>query len=288
MTTTLFHGDNKALLDWTQIDYDPGPFIWECFPETGINCVIADPPYGVAFKSTFNKNPDSKAKYNRLIEDDDNVDKAIASFDIMLHNLLVHLAPECEIYIFSQWTVAPEWQMYLRTLGPLGIELRQLIIWGKGYPGIGDVKYNWGGGHEFIYYLKKGSRPVSYRRSGLLHIAVDPCRECSGLGHIDGFAICAGCNGHGTAKIPLPGIIEVDKVRPGTNIHPTEKPIALLKILIEYSTDPGQFVFDPYAGSGSTLKAAKELNRHSAGIEIDAQYFKDASERLNEGSMFDL
>lgn len=295
MTHKLFHGDSRKLLDIEQIDTEPGPFVWQDFPEGGIDCVVTDPPYGVAFKSTFNKNPETKAKYNRLIEDDHNVDSAIESFDLTLHAMLPHLAPTCEMYIFSQWTVAPEWQMYLRSLGPLGIELRQLIIWEKGYPGIGDVKYNWGGGHEFIYYLKKGSRPIPYRRSGILHVPTDPCGVCGGAGYVSkGYPgtttvvdlVCGGCDGNGVERPPLPSVIEIDKVRPGTNIHPTEKPVSLLKILIEYSTVPGQFVFDPYAGSGSTLLAAKELGRHCAGIEKDAHYFKDAIDRLSELSLF--
>lgn len=259
MTVKLFHGDSRLLLDAEMALVASGPFIWHEFPRK-IDCFISDPPYGVAFKSTFNKNPDTKAKYNQEIEDDHDVESAIASFDVTLHHVLPYMADECEIYIFSMWTVAPAWQLYMESLGPLGIELRQLIIWEKGYPGIGDVKYNWGCGHEFIYYLKKGKRPVPYRRSGILHVDQES----------------------------LPSVIALDKVRPGTNIHPTEKPVELLKILIEYSTSPGDFVFDPYAGSGSTLKAAKDLGRHAMGIEKKESYFRDATERLREGGLFDV
>lgn len=260
MTAHLFHGKSWELLNIEQIDTEPGPFPWQLWPTTGINCLLTDPPYGVKFQSTYNKNPETKAKYNRLIEDDDDPYVAIERFDQTLHAVLPHLAAECEIYIFSQWQVAPRWQDYLETLAPLGIELRQLIIWEKGYPGIGDVKYNWGCGHEFIYYLKKGSRPIPYRRSGILHVPDE--------------------------RPQLPAVIEVDKVRPGTNIHPTEKPVELLKILIEYSTNPGDWILDPYAGSGSTLKAARELGRNVVGIEKDEHYFKDASKRLEEASFF--
>lgn len=58
-------------------------------------------------------------------------------------------------------------------------------------------------------------------------------------------------------------------------IHPTQKPVALLKTLIETFTDPGDVVIDPVAGSGSTLRACLELGRNSYGFEVGkAQYQK--------------
>ncbi|MBU5424981.1 site-specific DNA-methyltransferase [Tissierella pigra] len=63
-------------------------------------------------------------------------------------------------------------------------------------------------------------------------------------------------------------------------IHPTQKPIPLLKRLIEIFTDEGDVVIDPCAGSGTTLKAAAELNRHSYGFEIDRKFYKLAKEKM--------
>lgn len=63
-------------------------------------------------------------------------------------------------------------------------------------------------------------------------------------------------------------------------IHPTQKPIPLLKKLIEIFTDPGDVVIDPVAGSGTTLKAAAELNRHAFGFEVDKNFYKAAKEKM--------
>ena len=60
-------------------------------------------------------------------------------------------------------------------------------------------------------------------------------------------------------------------------IHPTQKPVKLLKKLIEIFTDEGDVVIDPCAGSGSTLVAAEELNRKNYGFEIDRKIYAEAN-----------
>lgn len=63
-------------------------------------------------------------------------------------------------------------------------------------------------------------------------------------------------------------------------IHPTQKPVGVLKKLIEVFTDPGDVVIDPCCGSGSTLRAAYELGRSAYGFEIDKNFYKAAAERM--------
>ena len=63
-------------------------------------------------------------------------------------------------------------------------------------------------------------------------------------------------------------------------VHPTQKPIAVIKRLIEIFTDPGDVVIDPVAGSGSTLRAAFELGRHSYGFEVDRKIYNLATEKM--------
>lgn len=62
--------------------------------------------------------------------------------------------------------------------------------------------------------------------------------------------------------------------------HPTEKPVELMKILIENSTNKSEIVLDPFMGSGSTGIAASLLNREFIGFEIDETYYKLANERI--------
>lgn len=63
-------------------------------------------------------------------------------------------------------------------------------------------------------------------------------------------------------------------------IHPTQKPINLLKQLIEIFTDENDVVIDPVAGSGSTLRACKELNRRCYGFEFSREYYNKAQELM--------
>lgn len=58
--------------------------------------------------------------------------------------------------------------------------------------------------------------------------------------------------------------------------HPTQKPVDLLSMLIEQYTQPGELVLDPFAGSGSTLKAAQLTGRRAIGIEMDEEYCRRA------------
>lgn len=67
-----------------------------------------------------------------------------------------------------------------------------------------------------------------------------------------------------------------------SGFHPTQKSIRLMQTLIELVTSPGDVVLDPFAGSGSTLVAAKQLNRKYMGIEIEQSYVNICNDRLKE------
>jgi len=75
-------------------------------------------------------------------------------------------------------------------------------------------------------------------------------------------------------------IVEFNVRADGRKLHPTQKPVALLEYLIKTYTQEGETVLDFTCGSGSTLVAAKNTNRHAIGIELDETYFKIAQERI--------
>lgn len=71
-----------------------------------------------------------------------------------------------------------------------------------------------------------------------------------------------------------------DSTKEYPKIHPTQKPVSVLKRLIEIFTDEGDVVIDPVAGSGSTLRAAAELGRNSYGFEVSKEICKKAQEQM--------
>jgi DNA modification methylase len=73
-------------------------------------------------------------------------------------------------------------------------------------------------------------------------------------------------------------LLSVRRVRDPS--HPHAKPVDLVKLLIQHSSTEGSIVLDPFAGTGTTAVAARELGRHFVGIELDANYCRTARARL--------
>ena len=71
-------------------------------------------------------------------------------------------------------------------------------------------------------------------------------------------------------------------------IHPTQKPVALMEYLIKTYTNEGDLVLDNCMGSGTTGVACKNLNRDFIGMEMDANYFEIATKRINDCSLTPL
>lgn len=120
--------------------------------------------------------------------------------------------------------------------------IRHVLIWNKTGVGplMGDLSCTWGPCHEEIYVIGEGW--TGKRRSNVYSV--------------DGLPAGA-------------------KERPN---HPTPKPLPLMRQLIERC--PEGVILDPFMGSGTTLRAAKDLNRRSIGIEIDEKYCEIAARRL--------
>jgi len=82
---------------------------------------------------------------------------------------------------------------------------------------------------------------------------------------------------------PVSDVWNFNTVAPHVGKHPCEKPQALLRHMIDVSSRPGDLILDPFAGSGSTLIAARDAGRRSVGVELDEAYCEVIAKRLSQG-----
>jgi len=117
------------------------------------------------------------------------------------------------------------------------------IIWDKGNKGSGDLENDWGNQTEIIIFCVKGKKLINTRRGN---------------------------------------IISVPRLHSSKMIHPTQKPEDLLNEILAVSYLPGDFIVDPFMGSGATVKACNKIGAKSLGIELDKEMFNIANNFINE------
>lgn len=94
---------------------------------------------------------------------------------------------------------------------------------------------------------------------------------------------------HDGKNAPRSNVFVADSYRhgqPGKLDHPTQKPPAVVSPLIQASSLVGQTVLDPFMGSGTTLRAAKDLGRKAIGIELEEKYCEIAANRMRQEVLF--
>ena len=77
-------------------------------------------------------------------------------------------------------------------------------------------------------------------------------------------------------------ILKIQTEKTDRGLHPTQKAVKLMEILISLVTKEGQVVLDPFCGCGTTLVAAKNLNRDYIGFEINEEYYNHILLRMKE------
>lgn len=130
---------------------------------------------------------------------------------------------------------------------PRPLATRQIIIWDKSEsgPGMGALDLPWGPSHEEMYVI--GSGFTGKREPSVYRVSPYNSQHA---------------------------------IRPD---HPTPKPVALLEAVLE-KCPPGS-IADPFAGSGSTLVAARNLGRKAIGVELDERYCEVIAKRLAQGAL---
>jgi len=149
-------------------------------------------------------------------------------------------------------------------------------------------------GHRQFGPLLKAFEDAGWRTRFLVWRKACPVPAPPGVGWDSAAELCIYAFREGRKWTPptgtkAPNVIEADSYRhgqPGKVDHPTQKPLTTASVPIAFSTDPGDLVLDPFAGSGTTLYAAKALGRRAIGVEIDERYCEMAARRLAQDTLF--
>jgi site-specific DNA-methyltransferase (adenine-specific) len=137
----------------------------------------------------------------------------------------------------------PTFAWVAQRMDSCGLTFFHSVIWDKVNPGLG---WRFRRQHEMVM--------VAHREGGKLRWADD--------------------------KKAVPNIWRGSKPRNGE--HPNVKPVGMVEFFVSLQSLPGDVVLDPFMGSGTTLRAAKNLNRRAIGIELDERYCEIAARRMRQ------
>ncbi len=206
--------------------------------------VLTDPPYGVDFKrGQFITDPRRRFKQATRVDirGDSRKDETQREFIKNVFSLTkLYCLPAATIYMFS---ASMKEGMYSAIgLFDAGVHVQSQLVWVKNYLVLGQADHHWR--HELCWYgWFEGD---SHRWFG------------------------------GRDKTT---VLEYNKLSSTTKTHPNEKPVDMLQSMLMNSSLPGDLVYEPFAGSGSTIIACQQTNRRCYAIDIDPMYVDVALQR---------
>jgi DNA modification methylase len=223
-----------------------------------IDLILTDPPYNVSNERTF------------VLKGRSNICQDFGEWDKYEHQAFIGL--------FTSW--AREWARILRPQGSgytfvadryishlidalesHGLYVKSTVVWHKTNPGTQIRKINFKSSCEYVVFFAKGESGYTFNWLG----------ENEMHNHTN-LPIC-----QGSERLS----------RGGHTLHPTQKPENLLSHFILISSNPGDIVFDGFAGVGSVGSACKKLGRRFIGMEQDATFFDAMQRRLAQRSFWD-
>lgn len=231
-------------------------------PESFVDLLIIDPPYNLS--KNFNG-----LRFSEMLHAD-----YAEWFRSWFEPLLRTLKPNASVYICAEWRTTP----IIQAVASEYLMIRNRITWerekGKG------AMNNWKNCAEDILYFTRSESFVFHVEAVKLRRKVlAPYRSEEGIPkdwsetQEGKFRETHPSNLWTDISVPFWSM-------PENTEHPTQKPEKLIAKLILASSNPGDLVFDPFLGSGTTVVTAKKLNRRFCGIEIDSKYASLSAARL--------
>ncbi|MBR2441314.1 MAG: site-specific DNA-methyltransferase [Lentisphaeria bacterium] len=232
-----------------------------CLPPCFVDLLIADPPYNL--DKDFNG-----ARFKKISDE---------SYEEYTENWIQAILPllkeNASIYVCCDWVSSPAIYRVLKKY----FHIQNRITWQR-EKGRGALR-NWKNGMEDIWFATKSGKytfnvgDVKLRRRVIAPYKVGGKPKDWEETEQGKFRNTYPSNFWDDISIPYWSMAE-------NTDHPTQKPEKLLAKLILASSNPGDVVFDPFLGSGSTSVTARKLKRHYIGIEKDELYCALAEKRL--------
>jgi site-specific DNA-methyltransferase (adenine-specific) len=238
-------------------------------PEASVDLAFADPPFNIGYEYDVYHDRKGRADY-------------LAWTDRWLAAVKRLLKPAGSFYV----AIGDEYAAELKVrLDALGLSLRNWIVWHYTFGVNCTRKFN--RSHAHIFYYVMDARRFTFNADA---VRVPSARQTT---YADRRANPAGklpddtwvlrpqeeerCFGVETDTWYVARVCGTFKERTG---HPCQMPEAVLERIVRVSSDPGDLVLDPFAGSGTTLAAAKRLGRRYLGVELSAEYAERVRQRL--------
>lgn len=230
-------------------------------PKQAVDLLFVDPPYNL--NKTFN----SSSFRKRTLDDyTDWLDACFAKFESILK-------PTASIYICSDWQSSPAVFEVIHDR----FQIRNRITWER-EKGRGASK-NWKNSSEDIWFCTVSDTytfnvdAVKLRRKVIAPYTMNGVPKDWDMTEDGNYRLTHPSNLWTDLTVPFWSM-------PENTDHPTQKPEKLVAKIILASSNPGDVVFDPFLGSGTTSVVAKKLGRHYFGVELDELYSCLAEKRL--------
>lgn len=233
-------------------------------PDAFADLIIIDPPYNLS--KTFNN-----SHFSAMTED-----RYASYVRSWFHNVCKKLKPDGSLYMCGDWKCSSSQKQVIEE----ELVVINRITWqrekGRG------AKSNWKNAMEDIWFAVKDEKNYFFNAD-----AVKMKRQVLAPYKENGRPKDWEDTDEGKFRITFPSNFWDDISVPFWSMpentdHPTQKPEKLIAKLILASSEPGDIVFDPFSGSGTTCVVAKKLGRHYLGVEIDEEYCLWGAKRLQQ------
>ncbi len=213
-------------------------------PDNSIDLILTDPPYNIGKHSTGNIPLPGRSAMNNDVADWDWID---FNPEEWADEFIRILKPTGNLFIFTSYNQIGRWYNCLDHQ----FDSSNFMIWHKTNPAPKIFKAGFLNSCEMIFTCWNKKHTWNFLSQNEMHNFIES-------------PICM-----------RPERISNPK-------HPTQKPISILKKMIKIASNENDIVFDPFMGVGSSGVAALETGRKFIGVEIDANYFKAAKQRIED------